>query len=102
MCVAGQGLQITDAVVARACVEDAAERESAKHGIAARAAATDRHALPVHPALRGQTARDVPAGVDVAKARMAQEPPPVLLSVSGGAAVVYVHHGVVSGGAVLR
>ena len=102
--VGGEHLEVADAVVARAGLEDILEGQAREGGVAARAAAADGHPLSVDQALASQEQRGVAAVVNVHHAprgHWLRQPLPVLLAKAGAASVVDIRHRNASRGPVL-
>ena len=88
-----QRLEIADAEVAGAGLEDIPEGERRERRETARARTPDRQALAVHPATLGQIPGAVHAVVDIDDAPLAVEPLSIGAAEAAAAAVVDVEDG---------
>src|SRR5271165_2931122 len=102
--VAGQRLEIADAVIARAPAEHflAFRRQRAERRIAAGAAAADHEPPGVGVPFLGEPARAGDAVLDVDKAPLSFEPQPVGAAVACAAAIVHVEYPDPTASPVLR
>src|SRR5688572_18981406 len=96
--LARERLDVAHAEVGSAGGEDVVERQRAQGGVAAGAAATNRHARWIDITTLRQVARGIDAVVDVIDAPRAVELAHVLATVAVGAAVVDVDHGEAAAG----
>ena len=92
--VAREGLEVADAVIARARAEHfvAFGRERAERGVTPGAAAADHEPLGVGVPVRDQPARCGDAVLDVDETPLFFEPQPIGAAVAGAAAIVHVEH----------
>src|SRR5271165_3646479 len=92
--VAREGLEVADAIIARASAEHFVvfRRERAERRVAAGAAAADHEPLGVSVPGLDQPARAGDAVLDVDEAPLSFEPQPIRAAVAGAAAIVHVEH----------
>src|SRR5258708_24232789 len=92
VCVAGQGLEIGDAIIARAGPEDVVEGQGGEGGVAAGAAAADHQALRVGASGADEVTRAIDAILDIDDAPLSIETIAIFAPIAAAAAVIHIEH----------
>src|SRR5258708_33276485 len=90
--VAGQGLEIGDAVIARAGPEDVVEGQGGEGGVAAGAAAADHQAVRVGASGADEVTSAIDTILDIDDAPLSIETVAIGAPIAAAAAVIHIEH----------
>ena len=92
MGILGQRLEIADAIITGTRRKDVVKGQHTQRGVAAGAAATDRHAPSVHSAASGEVPGTVDAILDIDDAPPAAQPFAIEAPIACAPAVIYIEN----------